>query len=102
MVKPDELSNLFDSSIPDLVKTDVSKAIEKPHTGEVTMVADKCEFAQVGDKIMFNPWAGVEVDDPNALKLVGKPKTKLLIMDESEVKYVMERIIEVEDDIKAI
>jgi co-chaperonin GroES (HSP10) len=91
LVKPDDVAEKFDSTI-DLKKTDVTKVQEKPQTGEVMYISDECKFVQIGDKIHFNPWAGLEVDNPNSeLKLAGVKRKRWLIMNEQEVMMITER-----------
>lgn len=91
LVTPDEVSDKL-SDVIDLVKTEVAKAADKPQTGEVIEVAEDCEFVKVGDRIHFNQWAGLEVTVTGQLQLIGVKKKKFLIMSESEVMMITERL----------
>jgi co-chaperonin GroES (HSP10) len=90
LVEPDAVSDKL-SEVIDVVKTDVAKAADRPQTGLVVEVADDCKFVQIGDRIHFNQWAGLEVEVTGQLQLIGVKKKKYLIMAESEVMMITER-----------
>lgn len=91
LIKPDEVENKIDSTI-DLQKTDTAKAKEKSQRGTVMEIGPDCKDNKVGDYVHFNPWAGMEFDNPNTLKLVGVEKKKDLIMTEGEIMATLERV----------
>lgn len=102
MIKPDDISDKLDSTL-DLVKTDVAKANERPSSGEVMYVSDECQLVKVGDKVHFNAYAGLEIDNPNgSVRLIGARSKKWLIMMEAEIMLITERKVEEDADSQTV
>lgn len=92
VVTPDAVSDVYDTAI-ELHKTDQTKAAEKPSTGYVDYASPECGFVKTGDRILFNQWAGLEVELEYIQQPAGEKskRKKFLVLTEPEVMIVTER-----------